>query len=398
MKQDNTVRLQAYLARSGVASRRASETLIEEGKVRVNGEVAGIGASVDPAQDLVEVDGRVITPQRLQWIALHKPKGYVTTRDDPEGRKTVYDLLPDHLRHLFHVGRLDRDSSGLLLLTNDGTAANRLLHPRYGTTKEYWVDVDGDPSADDLRTLVRGVDLEDGPASAQGVAYRDTLKSGTTRLVVVMREGRQREVRRMFEAIGFPVRRLFRQRFGPVEIERLAPGKWRFLTADEIEALGSDAGPPRPTGRGPGPRAGRGGRGDARGGRAAARPRRGAAPARGEGPAVAGRGESKRRSAPADSGGRASGEERGPARNRGPASGRGGPGRGPARGDAGGWGDEGRGGPRSGGPGEGGGRRGGGGSERPAEGGEGRGRRGGGGGGAGGAHAPRGRPARRRVR
>jgi 23S rRNA pseudouridine2605 synthase len=247
---DKLVRLQAYLARAGVASRRASEELIRAGKVRVNGKVAEIGMSVDAAADVVEVDGRVITPQRVQWVAVHKPKGYVTTRDDPEGRKTVYDLLPDHLRHLFHVGRLDRDSSGLLLLTNDGEAANRLLHPRYGTTKEYWADVEGEPDLQVMRSLVRGVELEDGVAKAESVTFRDEVKPGIFRVAVVMREGKRREVRRMLEHVGFPVKRLFRRRFGPIEIGRLSPGDWRYLTAEELEALGSSP-PPRPARGGP---------------------------------------------------------------------------------------------------------------------------------------------------
>jgi 23S rRNA pseudouridine2605 synthase len=249
---DKPVRLQAYLARAGVASRRASEELIIAGKVRVNGKVAEIGMSVDPMRDVVEVGGQVITPQRVQWIAVHKPKGYVTTREDPEGRKTVYDLLPDNLRHLFHVGRLDRDSSGLLLLTNDGEAANRLLHPRYGTTKEYWADVEGEPDLQELRRLVRGVELEDGIARAESVTFRDEVKPGIFRLAVVMREGKRREVRRMLEHIGHPVKRLFRRRFGPIDIGRLGPGEWRYLTAEELDELGSGGGPPpRPPRRGP---------------------------------------------------------------------------------------------------------------------------------------------------
>lgn len=252
--EDSTVRLQAYLARAGVASRRASEELIRAGKVQVNGVVAEIGMSVHPASDVVEVGGRVIAPQRTQWIAMHKPKGYVTTREDPEGRKTVYDLLPDNLRHLFHVGRLDRDSSGLLLLTNDGIAANRLLHPRYGTTKEYWADVEGEPTMDELRLLIRGVELEDGLAKAESVTVRDEIKPGIVRLAVVMQEGKRREVRRMLEAIGHPVRRLFRQRFGPIEIGRIAPGKWRYLTPGELEALGAKEERPQPPPRSTRPR------------------------------------------------------------------------------------------------------------------------------------------------
>jgi 23S rRNA pseudouridine2605 synthase len=256
---DSTVRLQAYLARAGVASRRASEDLIRDGKVEVNGVVAELGMSVDGSRDVVEVEGRVITPQRVQWIAVHKPKGYVTTRDDPEGRKTVYDLLPDNLRHLFHVGRLDRDSSGLLLLTNDGEAANRLLHPRYGTTKEYWADVDGEPEAKDLRLLVRGVQLDDGLAKAESMTLRDEVKPGIFRIAVVMKEGRRREVRRMLESIGHPVRRLFRRRFGPIEIGKLPPGEWRYLTAEELESLVGR--PARPASGAPQTRPRQGGRG-----------------------------------------------------------------------------------------------------------------------------------------
>lgn len=250
-----SVRLQAYLARAGVASRRASEDLIRAGRVQVNGRLAELGMSVDASVDTIEVDGRVITPQRLQWIVVHKPRGYVTTRDDPEGRKTVYDLLPDHLRHLFHVGRLDRDSSGLLLLTNDGESAHRLLHPRYGTTKEYYVDVEGEPTEQDLRQLVRGVRLEDGIAKAESAAFRTETKPGIVRVAVVMREGKRREVRRMFDSIGFPVRRLFRRRFGPIDIGRLAPGEWRYLTEEELASLADRPGrrlrePPAAAGRG----------------------------------------------------------------------------------------------------------------------------------------------------
>lgn len=236
------VRLQAYLARAGVASRRASEELIRAGKVRVNGAVAEIGSSVDPASDRVEVNGEEVTPRRIRWIAMHKPKGYVTTRDDPRGRKTVYDLLPEGLRHLFHVGRLDRDSSGLLLLTNDGDAAHRLLHPRYGTTKEYWVDLASEPEVQELRQLVRGIELEDGLARAESVVFRNQLGPESFRYEIIMREGKRREVRRMFEAIGYPVVRLSRHRFGPIEIGRLAPGDWRYLTPEELGALGASTG------------------------------------------------------------------------------------------------------------------------------------------------------------
>jgi 23S rRNA pseudouridine2605 synthase len=243
-----SLRLQAYLARAGVASRRGAEELIVEGRVTVNGRRAEIGMKVDPANDIVRLDRRVVTLKATEWIALHKPRGYVTTRDDPGGRKTVYDLLPAEAGHLFHVGRLDRDSSGLLLLTNDGPTANRLLHPRYGTTKEYRVDVEGTPRSDALRQLVEGVQLEDGVAQAVSVESRGEIDPGIHRLIVVVREGRNREVRRMFEAIGHPVKRLFRRRFGPIEIGRLKPGAWRRLTGEEIAEL---TGMPRPRRRVP---------------------------------------------------------------------------------------------------------------------------------------------------
>lgn len=231
------VRLQAYLARAGVASRRGAEALIEEGRVTVNGRAAELGMKVDPSRDIVRVDHRVVTPRPVEWIALHKPRGYVTTRDDPEDRKTIYDLLPDELHHLFHVGRLDRDSSGLLLLTNDGNGANRLLHPRYGTPKEYRADVEGHPSDDALRSLIEGVRLEDGIAQAISVESRGEIDPGIHRLVLVVREGRNREVRRMFEAVGHPVKRLFRRSFGPIEIGKLKVGAWRRLSRDEVAAL-----------------------------------------------------------------------------------------------------------------------------------------------------------------
>lgn len=239
------IRLQAYLARAGLASRRASEELIREGRVTVNGRTAAVGSSVDPRRDIVRVDRKVVKPKTAEWIALYKPRGYVTTRDDPGGRRTVYDLLPDYLHHLFHVGRLDRDSSGLLLLTNDGATANRLLHPRYRTLKEYRADVEGLPSDETLRQLVEGVELEDGMAHAVSVEVTGQVGPGIFRLRIEMEEGRNREVRRMLEAVGHPVRRLFRRSFGPVQIGKLRPGKWRRLTPEEVEALRGGGSDPR---------------------------------------------------------------------------------------------------------------------------------------------------------
>lgn len=233
------VRLQVYLARSGHGSRRSSEDLIRKGRVQVNGEPAELGMKVDPEEDEIRLDGRVVNPRRLDWILLHKPRGYVTTRDDPEGRKTVYDLLPPELHHLFHVGRLDRDSSGALLLTNDGKLANRLLHPRYGTVKEYRVDVVGKPSPETIRRLREGVKLEDGLAQALSATPlgRVDRERDIHRLILRLEEGRNREIRRMMEAVGHPVHRLFRSTFGPIGVKGLSVGKWRRLEQEELEKL-----------------------------------------------------------------------------------------------------------------------------------------------------------------
>ncbi len=231
------LRLQAYLARAGVASRRASEELIRDGRVTIDGERAEIGTSVRVGYDQVRVDGALVEPQRTEWIALNKPTGYVTTRDDPRGRRTVYDLIPEELHHLFHVGRLDRDSTGIILLTNDGETANRLLHPRYGTSKQYWADVEGEPTEVELRRLITGIELEDGLARAISAKPLGETDDDVFRVEIVLEEGRNREVRRMLEEIGHPVRRLARRRFGPIEIGKLRTGHWRHLTANEVETL-----------------------------------------------------------------------------------------------------------------------------------------------------------------
>lgn len=183
------------------------------------------------------VDGDLVTLQPFEWVVLHKPRGYVTTRDDPSGRRTIYDLLPAELHHLFHVGRLDRDSSGIILLTNEGETANRLLHPRYGTTKEYLADVEGRPAYEDLLRLVEGIELEDGLAQAVEVEDLGEAESGGGQIRIVLEEGRNREVKRMLEAIGHPVRSLYRRRFGPIAVGRLRRGDWRRLTPNEIEQL-----------------------------------------------------------------------------------------------------------------------------------------------------------------
>lgn len=236
------MRLQKYLARAGVASRRGSEELIREGRVAVNGEVVremGVRVSRD---DRVEVDGRAVAPEPPVWVLLHKPAGYVSTRDDPQGRPTVYDLLPERFTSLFHVGRLDLDSEGLLLLTNEGGVANRLMHPSHEVDRVYVVDVVGEVGREVERRLLAGVELDDGPARAIAMEVVDRKdaapgSSAQTRVRVTMREGRKREVRRLFEAVGHPVRRLVRERLGPIDLGSLPGGEWRELSAGEVEAL-----------------------------------------------------------------------------------------------------------------------------------------------------------------
>ena len=238
------MRLQKYLARAGVASRRGAEDLIRAGRVRVNGApVTEMGVKVGEG-DRVELDGRLVEPESPAWVLLHKPAGYVTTRDDPQGRPTVYDLLPERFDALFHVGRLDIESEGLLLLTNEGGVANRLMHPRYEVDRVYVVDVVGAPSRAALGRLTKGVDLEDGRARAHSVEVlrRERARGGAgaephTRLKIVMREGRKREVRRLFDALDHPVRRLVRERLGPISLGDLPEGEWRELSKQEVEAL-----------------------------------------------------------------------------------------------------------------------------------------------------------------
>jgi pseudouridine synthase len=224
------VRLNRYLASAGLGSRRAVDELIRAGRVTVNGEVRELGAAVGDG-DLVAVDGSPVAPQELAYLILHKPSGVVTTASDPQRRRTVLDLVQSQQR-VYPVGRLDRDTTGLLLLTNDGELANRLAHPRHGVDKTYVADVEGDPSPEALRRLADGVELDDGP-TARARARR--LEAG--RLELVIHEGRNRQVRRMCEAVGHPVRRLHRTAYGPLELGTLAPGLWRPLTGEEVAAL-----------------------------------------------------------------------------------------------------------------------------------------------------------------
>jgi 23S rRNA pseudouridine2605 synthase len=235
LKRGESLRLQAFLSRSGLASRRAAEEMIEHGRVKVNGaEVTAQGTRVVAGVDRVELDGVEVKVAPTTWLALHKPTGYVTTRQDPFDRRTVYELIPDKFHGLFHVGRLDRDSEGLLLLTNDGDLANRFLHPSFGITKEYDVIASGKPTDAALRQLVEGVELEDGVAQAESARLIGPAGNGQSRLKLVLREGKKREVRRMLEAVGHPVLRLVRRRFGPIDLGELPEGKWRVVQPEEL--------------------------------------------------------------------------------------------------------------------------------------------------------------------
>lgn len=233
------VRLQKFLARAGVASRRASEEIIREGRVRVDGEVVTeMGTRVDPEQSVVEVDGERVRRRPARWVALHKPPATLCTRDDPRDRRTVYDLLPEGPLHdLFHVGRLDYMSEGLLLLTNEGDLAHRLLHPSSGTEKRYEVRLLPPVPEGLARRLLDGVELSDGPAAADAAAVLPDPDGDGAVALLTLHEGRNREIRRMMDALDVDVRSLKRLSVGPVELGDLSPGEWRELDPGEIEAL-----------------------------------------------------------------------------------------------------------------------------------------------------------------
>lgn len=225
-------RLQKVLARLGFGSRRVCEELIAAGRVTVNGEPAVLGRRVDVDADEVAVDGAPVGIRPgLVYYLLNKPAGVITTADDPQGRPTVVELVPAEPR-VFPVGRLDGETEGLLLLTNDGDMAHRLTHPSFGVEKEYLVSVRGAPGRGTLRRLREGVELDDGlTASARVTAVDDSL------LRITIHEGRNRQIRRMCEAVGHPVTRLVRTRIGPIVDHRLGPGEWRELTRDEVRTL-----------------------------------------------------------------------------------------------------------------------------------------------------------------
>jgi 23S rRNA pseudouridine2605 synthase len=251
---DQGIRLQKVLAQAGIGSRRACETLISEGRVEVNSEViVELGRRVDPERDVIRVDGaRIPPPRRHLYLALNKPRGVVVTMDDPEGRRTVADLIaagadrrtgiPGGTRlaarneRLFHVGRLDIDSEGLLILTNDGDLAHKLAHPSYQVPKTYIVEVSGLLAPDTLRRLRRGITLDDGPVRPTSVKIVSAVGEKTL-LKITLLEGRNRIVRRTMEAVGHPVRRLSRIGIGPVRLGSLKVGEFRELTRDELGGL-----------------------------------------------------------------------------------------------------------------------------------------------------------------
>jgi 23S rRNA pseudouridine2605 synthase len=236
------VRLQKLIAHSGIASRRAVEDLIRAGRVTVDGELAHLGQKVDPETARVAVDGvRLPIRPDLVYYVVNKPAGVVSTADDPHGRPTVVELVPAEPR-VYPVGRLDVDSEGLMLVTNDGDLTHLLTHPRFGVLKTYAVLVEGVPTPQQVRRLEHGIILDDGPASAVSARVRDSGQ-GRAQLEITMAEGRKREVRRMCDALGFPVVRLFRKAIGPLSDPHLKSGDYRSLSIEEIRSLYAAATP-----------------------------------------------------------------------------------------------------------------------------------------------------------
>ena len=224
------MRLNAWLARAGVASRRGADDLIKAGRVTVNGEPGQLNTFVEK-HDVIRLDGRELQKQQLAYVLLNKPAGVVTTAHDPQGRTTVVDLVGLPVR-VVPVGRLDADTTGALLLTNDGELAHRLAHPRYEVDKVYEVETWTQPTDADLDRLRRGVELEDGPTRPAEVRRIDGA-----RIELTLHEGRNRQVKRMLEAVGRPVKRLHRSRYGPLTLEGLEPGAWRELEPSEVRRL-----------------------------------------------------------------------------------------------------------------------------------------------------------------
>ncbi|HYZ78693.1 MAG TPA: pseudouridine synthase [Gaiellaceae bacterium] len=226
------MRLNAYLARAGVASRRGADELIKAGRVRVSGQPGALNTFVETG-DRVELDGRLLTPQHLAYVLLHKPAGVVTTARDPRRRPTVVDLV-GHEARVVPVGRLDADTTGALLLTNDGPLAHRLAHPRYEVEKVYEAEVEGEPSDEALRRLRDGVDLDDGRTAPARVR-----RLAPSKLELALHEGRKHQVKRMLAAVGHPLTRLHRSRYAGLTLDGLEPGEWRELEPGEVARLQS---------------------------------------------------------------------------------------------------------------------------------------------------------------
>jgi 23S rRNA pseudouridine2605 synthase len=235
------IRLQKFLADAGVASRRASEQIIVAGRVTVNGKVAKeLGTKVDPDKDHVSVDGRPLKPKRKLYLAVHKPKGFICSRNDPEGRPALDDLLPREWGNLYSVGRLDFNSEGLIFYTNDGDFSLKLTHPRYGIQKKYRATITGEVTPEMAAALTKGVYHEGDILKAEQVRILKAAQ-GHSLVELTLREGKNREVRRLFETQGLVVDKLQRTQIGPIKLGELPKGKWRTLTGAEIKSLISSA-------------------------------------------------------------------------------------------------------------------------------------------------------------
>ena len=233
----STVRLQKFLADAGLASRRAAERIIVEGRVKVNGQtVRELGTKIDPATDRISVDDQPLKPKRKLYLALNKPRGYICSRHDPEKRPTITELLPAEWGHVYSVGRLDFASEGLIFLTNDGDFSLRLTHPRYGVKKKYLVSVEGDVTRDMVSKLLRGIEDAGETLKADNARVLSRQLSHTL-IELELAEGKNREVRRLFESQGVIVSRLQRTQIGPIKLAELPLGRWRTLTATEIKSL-----------------------------------------------------------------------------------------------------------------------------------------------------------------
>ncbi len=227
-------RLNKFLAESGIASRRKADQLIEEGKVIVNGKPAKVGQTIDPVKDRIKVSGKPVEKPRFEYVMFHKSKDSLTTKSDPEGRKTIYDILPPEFRHLHPIGRLDRATTGLLILTNDGDLTQRLAHPKFHVSKVYRAMLNKPLELEDAQVIAKGVELDGVMTKSASI---NTIGDDGLNIEITISEGRYRQVRRMFEAVGYEVLKLKRTHFGPIDLGRLALGKTRLLSPREIENL-----------------------------------------------------------------------------------------------------------------------------------------------------------------